>query len=130
MTLTDWFNEVWNAGNEDAIDRFLAPDVIIHNLPQTDGEPIESIPAFKKMFRTFRSTLSEIHVTVDLEINDADTCVAHCIITAIHSGDGLGVAPRGNPIKFTGLSMARIRDGKFVECWNEFDFASMYQQME
>jgi predicted ester cyclase len=128
--LERWFEEVWNKGNEAAIDELLAPDVIIHNLLSGDGEKISDVPAFKKMYRDFRSALTEVHVTVEHELTQGDMGGARCVVTAIHSGEGLGRAPRSKPIRFTGMAMVRIRDGKIVESWNHFDFETMYQQME
>ena len=70
MILERWFEEVWNKGNEAAIDELLAPDVIIHNLLGGDGEKVSDVPTFKKMFRAFRSALSEVHVTVEHELTE------------------------------------------------------------
>jgi len=33
-------------------------------------------------------------------------------------------------VKFTGMTMARVKDGKIAEAWNNFDFMTMFQQME
>jgi hypothetical protein len=55
---------------------------------------------------------------------------AHCVITAIHRGDGLGKVPHSKPIHFTGMTMVCVRGGKIVESWNYFDFETMFQQME
>jgi predicted ester cyclase len=128
--LERWFDEVWNKGNEAAIDELLAPDDVIHHLLDGDGEKVTDVPAFKKMFRTFRSALSEINVVVEHEVTEGDMSAARCTVTAVHSGDGLDRVPLNKPIHFTGMSMVRVRDGKIVESWNHFDFETMYQQME
>jgi predicted ester cyclase len=61
---------------------------------------------------------------------DGDKTVARCHVTARHTGEGLGKPPKGNALSFTGMTMARIQDGKIAEAWNNFDFLSMYQQMD
>jgi predicted ester cyclase len=33
------------------------------------------------------------------------------------------------PVDFTGVSIVRIKDGKIVEAWNNFDFMRMNQQI-
>ena len=33
------------------------------------------------------------------------------------------------PVAFDGTLMFRVRDGKCVEAWNNFDFFKMFQQM-
>jgi predicted ester cyclase len=129
MILRTWFEEVWNKGNEAAIDLLLSPDVQIHNL-DSDGEKVTDVLSFKKMFHDFRAAFSEIHVTVEHEVTEGDMAAAYCIITGVHSGDGLRRIPTNHPIYFTGMCMVRIRDGKIIESWNHFDFETMYQQME
>ncbi|MEO5894159.1 MAG: nuclear transport factor 2 family protein [Vicinamibacterales bacterium] len=53
-----WFQEVWNEGREDAIDRLLAPDAIVHGLGGSDAAPMRGPEAFKPVFRTFREARS------------------------------------------------------------------------
>jgi predicted ester cyclase len=31
--------------------------------------------------------------------------------------------------EFTGIAIVRIKDGKFVEAWNNFDFMTMFKQL-
>jgi len=130
MILKRWFEEVWNKGDEAAIDELLSADVRTHKVLGGDGAKISDVSAFKEMFRSFRSALSDIHVTVEHELTDGDMSAAYCVITAVHSGDGLGRTPRNRPLYFTGMTMVRVRDGKIVESWNYFDFETMFQQME
>jgi hypothetical protein len=42
-----WFKEVWNEGNEAAIDRLLHPDAVAHGLTP---EPIRGPAAFKPFY--------------------------------------------------------------------------------
>jgi predicted ester cyclase len=35
----------------------------------------------------------------------------------------------GKPAVFSGMCIARIRDGQIVEAWNSFDFLTFYQQL-
>jgi predicted ester cyclase len=54
---------------------------------------------------------------------------AHCLVVARHAGDALGGPPTNRPVQFEGVTIARVKDGKFVEGWNFFDLLSMYQQL-
>ena len=125
-----WFQEVWNEGRESAIDEMAAPDAIGHGLTDPEGKEVVGIEAFKAMYRAFRGALSDIHVDVQQLITEGDVSVARCVVTATHTGEGLGKTPTGNRVTFTGMSMVRERDGKIVESWNNFDFATMYQMMQ
>jgi predicted ester cyclase len=128
--LNRWFEEVWNQGWESAIDELADPRVVAHGLTDAAGADVVGIEAYKIMFRSFRAALSEIHVAVEQVVTEGEVSVARCVVTAMHTGDGLGRTPKGKPIQFTGMAMVREKDGKIVEAWNNFDFATMFQQME
>jgi len=125
-----WFEEVWNQGREEAIDELSYHDVNAHGLATADGKKVQGMDSFKTYYRQLRAALSDIHVTVEHVITEGDFAAARCVVTAKHTGEGLGKTPKGNPIEFTGMTMARIKDGKIAEAWNNFDFMTMYQQME
>jgi predicted ester cyclase len=40
----------------------------------------------------------------------------------------MGIAT-GKRVDFYGMTMVRVRNGKIVEAWNNFDFLSFYQQI-
>jgi predicted ester cyclase len=128
--LNRWFEEVWNQGRESAIDEMILPGAIVHGLTGPDGNEVVGAEGFKAMHRAFCAALSDIHVAVEEVVAQGDMSVARCVVTATHTGDGLGKAPKGNRVTFTGMTMARERDGKIVEGWNNFDFAAMFQQMD
>jgi predicted ester cyclase len=130
MILQRWFEEVWNKGNEAAIDELLANDVVIHSLLGGNGERIYDVPTFKKMFQDLRSSFSEVQVTAEQAVSEGDFSAARCVITARRKDAGSDALRRSQPIQFTGMTMVRVRAGKIVESWNHFDFESMYQQME
>ncbi len=125
-----WFQEVWNEGSEAAIDSLLAPNVIVHGLKDPQGNEVQGPEAFKTYHRTLRSALSDIHIEVHDVISEGDRIAARTTVTARHTGDGLGLTPRDKLLHFTGISWARIEDGRIAEAWNEFDFGTMTQQMQ
>lgn len=131
MTLLHrWFEQVWNEGRESAIEEMLYQEVDGHGLEAVAGGQVNSMESFRLYYRQMRSALSDIHVAVEEVVTEGDLSVARCMVTAKHTGDGLGKTPKGNPIKFSGMTMARIKEGKIAEAWNNFDFYTMYQQME
>ncbi|MGB9032036.1 MAG: ester cyclase [Acidobacteriaceae bacterium] len=128
--LERWFEEVWNKGNAAAIDELMAADVVIHDLSGGDGEKIFDLPAFKRMFLGLRSELSAVQLTIEHTLTQGNMAAARCAVCAIYRGKELGEVPRVRPIHFTGMALVRVDRGRIVECWNHFDFETMYQQME
>jgi predicted ester cyclase len=124
-----WFEEVWNQGREASIEELSDPAIKSHGLVRPDGSEVDGLPAFKSFYKDFRTAFSDIHIEVEDVVVEGDKSVARCLVTGTHSGEGLGKAPTGKPVKFTGMSMVRIKDGKIIESWNNFDFMTMYKQL-
>src|SRR5687768_1849985 len=114
-----WFEEVWNQKREDAIDDMMAEDVIVHGL---SDEAIVGRENFKPFFRSFSSAFPDIHVTVEDVVTQGEKMSCRCTVRGTHTGDGLGFPPTNQPVEFTGSGMCTLKDGKFQEVWNEFDF--------
>ena len=124
--MRQWFKEVWNEQNEEAIDRLMAPDAVAHGL---GGEPLRGPEAFKAFWRAFQGALSQLNVEVTHVTTEGEMAVAHCHVTGRHTGDTLGVPSTGRDVDFWGFTRARIVNGRIVEGWNTFDFLTCYQQM-
>jgi steroid delta-isomerase-like uncharacterized protein len=124
-----WFEEVWNQRSEAAIDELFADDGVAHGLNDADGNPVRGCEAFKTLHRAFLAAYPDLHITVEDTVAEGDKIAARCTVRATHAGDGLGVAATNNPVEFTGLTIVRLKDGKIVEAWNEFDFMKMYGQV-
>lgn len=127
--IRSWFEELWNQGREETIDRLFAADGIAHGLPTPDGSPIRGRDGFRPFYRTFRSAFPNIQVEVTQAITQGDMVTVRCHVTGSHQGHDLGVLATGNNIDFWGMCMARVRDGAIVEGWNSFDFLTLYQQI-
>ena len=124
-----WFEEVWNKGREEAIDEMFADEGIAHGLLDENGEELRGPTGFKPFFRKFREAFPNIEVIIEDCICEGDKSAARCRVRGQHTGEGLGIAATNKPVEFTGISIVRVKDGKIVEAWNNFDFASLNQQI-
>jgi steroid delta-isomerase-like uncharacterized protein len=124
-----WFEEVWNKGREEAIDEMFAKDGVAHGLADEHGAQLRGPEGFKPFFHNFRAALPDVKVIIEDTISEGDKVAARCTVRATHQGDGLGVAATNNPVEITGISIVRIKDGKIVEGWNNFDFLRLYKQI-
>ncbi|MET0622108.1 MAG: ester cyclase [Pyrinomonadaceae bacterium] len=124
-----WFEEVWNKGREEAIDDLFDEDGVAHGLADETGQPLRGPAGFKPFFRRLRGAFPEMEVIVEDTVSEGDKVTARCTIRGRHGGGELGFAATGRPVEFTGIAIVRVRDGKIVEAWNNFDFLSMFQQL-
>ncbi|HEX4997948.1 MAG TPA: ester cyclase [Terriglobia bacterium] len=126
--LRAWFNDLWNEGKEDTIDRLFAADGVAHGLSE-NGAPVQGREAFRPFFKTFKSAFPDIRIEVVRTVCAGDMGSALCHVTGTHHGHDLGMPATGQPVDFWGMCMARVRDGQIVEGWNSFDFLSLYRQI-
>jgi steroid delta-isomerase-like uncharacterized protein len=124
-----WFEEVWNKGRAEAIDEMFACGGIAHGLTDQQGNELCGPEGFKPFFESFRSAFPDLEVIVKDTVSEGDKVAARCVVRGTHRGEGIGIAPTGNPVEFTGMTIIRVRDGKIVEAWNNFDFMAMFEQV-
>lgn len=121
----EWFERVWNRGDESAIDELFPPEGIAHGLSNAGGEPVRGPEGFKLFVRGFRAAFPDIRITVQKCVTEGNMCAVCCDVTGTHTGDGLGFPATGRKISFSGMTMTRIENGQIQEGWNSFDFMSL-----
>ena len=124
-----WFEEVWNKGNEAAIDEMFAQDGIAHGLAEEPEKAMRGPQGFKPFHQRFRSAFPEIEVAVADIVAEGDKVAARCTVRGKHQSDSLGFAATGRSTEFTGITIVRIERGQIVEAWNNFDFMTMFKQL-
>jgi len=124
-----WFEEVWNQGREDAVAEMFASDGVAYGLSGSGDVPVRGPAGFKAHYRRVRAAFPDITITVEDTVADGDKIAARCVVRGTHTGEGLGVAATNKPVEITGLLISRVKGGKTVECWNNFDLLSLYRQI-
>ena len=123
-----WFDEVWNKGNASAIDEMMAADAIVHGLGEADVN-VRGPEAFKPFQARLRAAFPDIQVTIEETIEEGELIASRWTATMTHQGDDLGVAATGRRVTVSGMSIGRLKDGKMVEGWNNWDTMAMMQQI-
>jgi len=70
-----------------------------------------------------------IEVVVEDTVTEGDKVAARCTVRGKHQSDSLGFAATQQRMEITGITIVRVRDGKIVEAWNNFDLMSMFKQL-
>lgn len=121
------FEEVWNAKNIAAIDELMAADYVHHD-PQSpkfsDGRE-----GYKQLVEHYVKAFPDCHFTIDQDIQEGDTIVTRWTVTGTHRGDLPTLPASGRTFSVTGMTVARLLDGKFVESWNNWDALGLMQQL-
>jgi steroid delta-isomerase-like uncharacterized protein len=118
------------AGLLSVVDRYHAPDVISHPPASASPEPLVGLDAYKRfVVEHFYGTFPDLQTTIHDLVADDDLVGVRVTAAGTHSGPMLGMPPTGKHIEFSGAELFRIRDGRIVEQWGEFDGIAILQQL-
>ena len=123
-----WFREVWNEGKIQTVHDLLAPDAVGMGQGEQDVKvhgPGEFVPFVERI----RGAFPDMKVVVEDAFGARDKVVVRWSATMTHRGDQLGVPATGKPVRISGMTIVRIRNGKIVEGWDNWDQLAMMQQI-
>jgi steroid delta-isomerase-like uncharacterized protein len=123
-----WFDEVWNSGREETIEELLAADAPIQGLGAA-SETVVGTAGFREFYKQLRGAFRDINIVVNEAIGESDLVAFRWIAGATHTGGELGITPTNKKVTFTGMTFARIRDGKVVAAWNNWDMMGLMHQL-
>jgi steroid delta-isomerase-like uncharacterized protein len=110
---------------EDALQEVYADDVVMHE-PDEDVRGIEGLKQFISMIR---SALPDLRITLEDDLGEGNKVVSRWMAQGTHQGELMGIAPTGNQLTFTGITIHRIEDTKIVEEWSNWDALGVMQQI-
>ena len=120
-----WIEEAWHKRNVAAVDEFFAPNFVGHD-PSSEVRGIEGV---KQYVTTHLNAFSDFHITTEDQIAEGDKVVTRFTVRGAHKGEYMGIAPTNKQVTWTGIFIARIADGQFVEVWQSFDELGLMQQI-
>lgn len=121
-----FFEEVWNRQNYAVIDELVANDFIGHSPPDDDVIGPEGV---KQFYITLHAAFPDLQVTINDQFAEGNTVVSRWTAHATHRGEFNGIPPTGNQASVTGISIASISNGMFVEAWTNWDALGLFVQL-
>ncbi len=119
--------EFFNQKKLETFDELVHPQVISHDpviSPTEDFATLREILGF-----AYPLAFPDIHSDINILVAEGDKVVARWTVTGTHKGEYFGIPPTGKSIKFTGITIYRIADGKIVEIWWSYDALGILQQI-
>ncbi len=92
-------------------------------------EPIRGPQGAKNNFKQYSDAFEGAHITVKDQIAEGDAVATRWEGRGRHTGELMGVPPTGKEVVVEGLNLTRLRDGKIVEEWSNWDTLGMLQQI-
>jgi steroid delta-isomerase-like uncharacterized protein len=118
---------VWGDRNLGLIDELIAEDYIGHDpaLPQ----PAKGRAGFRESVELYQAAFDSTDITIDDQFAEGDTVVTRWTGRGTHTGELMGIAPTGKDVTVSGITIARLRDGRIAEEWNLMDSLGMLVQL-
>jgi steroid delta-isomerase-like uncharacterized protein len=121
------FEELWNKGNLSLADELFAPNYEHHDASTLDfGRGPESE---KKRATLYRTAFPDIQLTMEEVIAEGEIVMTRWSCRGTHKGDLSGIAPTGKQINISGVTIARLANGKMAESWVNWDALGLMQQL-
>lgn len=122
-----FWNEVWNAHDPAAVDRFVVEDFVIINA----GNEIRGRENFKSWISGFLEAVTDLRLEVaeSFQNHDGSRVASRWQITGKNNGI-LGTTPDQSELHFTGTAVWAVRaDGKLLCNWVERATWELYQRL-
>jgi steroid delta-isomerase-like uncharacterized protein len=118
--------EIFVAGRHETVDELLSDDFVAHTWPSMSGDPKADL---KAAIDRAAAGLSNAEFTIDDLIAEGDRVAARLTTGATHTGTFMGMPPTGKRYSIEEIHWFRLRDGKVVEHWHQFDQMGMMKQL-
>jgi len=107
------YEEMWNQGKPAlAVEIFVQPAGV------------------ERFVQQFLVSFPDLHHTVEEMIVEADQVAVKFTAHGTHTGPWMDFAPTGKSIHYSGITWARITEGKVSEHHTEWDKAGLVEQIE
>ncbi len=123
--LHKWF-AAGDAGDYDAFDEYLHPDVVVHAPMDLSTEGLE---AEKEVWKKALAAMPDIRHDIQEAISADSMIAARAIVTGTLQGEFGGISATGKSFKIDQAVFAHVRAGKASEVWEIVDTASLMRQL-
>jgi predicted ester cyclase len=110
--------EVWNSGELQELDEFVAAGVVHHD--PHDPLAVEGLAGLKTAIRKNRARYPDFWIAVEDQVAEGDKVATRWIATMTHEG---------KPATLAGITIVRFKQGKIVESWRSIDRLSFLQEI-
>ncbi len=85
--------------------------------------------AWVAFLATFFDGFPDLHLEVQDTVADEEMNAQRILFTGTHTGHFRGLPPTGRKVRFSGLEISRMVDGKAAEHWFQMDTLTMFEQL-
>ncbi|MFO7719612.1 MAG: ester cyclase [Gillisia sp.] len=124
------YSQVWDdIVNKGQINQINAKNFDENIVMIASPENIVGIDAFKAYYQNFLTGFSDIKFTVVEILGSEDKIVKHFNFKGKHTGDFFGIPPTGKTVDLSGVTIAKMKNGKIAQEQDFFDNMLFMQQL-
>jgi steroid delta-isomerase-like uncharacterized protein len=122
-----WVEDVWGKADMAAVEQLAHPDITVAYpmLPET----VHGLEAFKQLLAQYQTALPDLQTSLDELIAEGNKVVARWTFTGTPRGAFGPIPATGKSVRWTGISICRIADGKVIEDRGEEDALGLMRQL-
>ncbi len=121
------FFEGTHGGNLDVIEETVDPDIVTHGFP--GGFDPASLAEYRAFFEALERLWADMTFAIETVVADENHVAVRFTIEGRHAGDALGVPATGRRVRFSGMVLYRMKDGRIAETWLHPDNLSILEQI-
>ncbi|MET8680840.1 ester cyclase [Streptomyces sp. NPDC004647] len=123
-----FFDEVASGGNLDLIDELYVDDYRDHDVSKEEETTVGS-DVLRQDVTGWRQAFA-FDFTLDSQVAEGDEVLTRWTWRGTHRGDFMGIPATGKECTMTGMTAFRIRDGKILEGWWNYDLLRLLRQLD
>ena len=120
------FEDVWNRKDLNAIDDLIAADYVHHDAGTLAANGPDG---YRQFVKSYMNAFPDAQFTIHDGYMAGEDEITRWTVAGTHQGELAGIAPTGRRFSVTGISIARIANGKIIESWNNWDALGLMQQL-
>ena len=121
-----FWEDVWNAHAPDAVDKFVADDVVI----EAGGQEFAGKDNVRNWVKQFLDRVDDLRVDIIETFQDEEgtRVTSRWVLTGANNGI-LDTKPDGKPLALTGTAVWTVEDGKLQRGWVEQASFELYHYL-
>lgn len=119
-----YYEAVYNRGELDRIEEFLAPEF-------ESASPAGRVDRAGQAasITASRAALPDFTLAIDEQVAEGDAVVTRWSATGTQLGAFAGIPPTGRSVTATAVHIHHVRDGRIVDQWEQFDRLGVLGQL-
>jgi len=120
--------DAFNARDEAGEAASRTADYTAHT-PESIGTDTLDSDAWVAFLGVFLEGFPDLHLEVQDASADEHMTAQRILFTGTHTGNFRGLPPTGRKVRFCGIEINRMADGKVAEHWFQLDMVTLFEQL-